>query len=230
MIKLQKGLEIKVTEEMLMKRVGGRLNERTAQYLPEVISLGESLLEPRTVYDVFAIDKIEEERLCLENGQVFHSEHLCKLLIGAEKLIAMCCTIGSTLERKVSELNKEGDLLMSYLLDIYGAAAVGSLMRILYQKIKNDYSGYGVTVYLEPGQLDWKIRDQAILFQLITPEKIGVSINEGFMMKPVKTTTGVFGIGDADKVKKGDFACRICPKRKMCTFRHEAEELLQDKV
>jgi hypothetical protein len=61
-IKLKKSLEIKVTEEMLLKRAGGRSNERTAQYLPEIISLGEGLLEPKTVYDVFAIDKIEEKR------------------------------------------------------------------------------------------------------------------------------------------------------------------------
>lgn len=230
---MQKGLEIleiNVTEEMLMKRAGGCSKETIAQYLPEVISLGESLLEPRTVYDVFPIEKIEDEKLHLENGQVFRSEHLCKLLIGAEKLVAMCCTIGPALERKVGELNKEGDFLISYLLDIYGATAVGSLMSSLYQKIKNDYAGYGVTVHLEPGQLDWNISDQRVLFQLISPEKIGVTLNDGYMMKPVKTTTGVFGIGDADKVRKGDFACKVCPKRKDCTFRHEAEELLQDSI
>jgi hypothetical protein len=230
-IKLKKSLEIKVTEEMLLKRAGGRSNERTAQYLPEIISLGEGLLEPKTVYDVFTIDKIEEKRLYLENGQVFRSEHLCKLLIGAEKLVVMCSTIGSALERKVRELSEAGDMLNSYLLDIYGAVAVGLLMRSLYQRIKQeDYAGFGITVYLEPGQLDWKISDQRVLFQLISPEQIGVSLNESFVMKPVKTTTGVFGIGDMDKVKKGVFACEVCPKRKTCSFRREAEELLQDKV
>ncbi len=223
-------MEIKVTKEMLLERMGGSSNERIAQYLPEVISLGEYLVEPRTIYDIFTIDKINEEKVYLENGKVFHSEHLCKLLIGAERLVAMCCTIGSALERKVSTLNKEKDILMSYLLDIYGATAVGVLMRSLYQNIKKGYAGHGVTVYLEPGQLDWNIRDQVVLFQLVSPEKIGVSLNEGFVMKPVKTTTGVFGIGDVDKVKKGVFACEICPKRKTCTFRYKAEELLQDEI
>lgn len=226
---MQGTLMIKVTEEMLLQRAGSRSNARIAQYLPEVISLGEGLLEPRTVYGVFPIEKNEDERLCLQNGRVFHSEHLCMLLTGAEKLVAMCCTIGPALERKVSELNKDGRFFVSYLLDIYGAAAVGSLMRSLYQKIEGGYQGYGVTVYLEPGQLDWNIREQGVLFQLISPEGIGVSINESFMMKPVKTLTAVFGIGDVEKVKKGNLACEVCPKRVKCIFRYETEELLQDK-
>lgn len=46
-------LEIVITEEMLIKRIGGRSNETIAKYLPEVISLGESLLEPKIVYDLF---------------------------------------------------------------------------------------------------------------------------------------------------------------------------------
>jgi cobalamin-dependent methionine synthase I len=226
--KLQKNLQIKVTEEMLIKRAGGRLNERIAQCLPEVISLGESLLEPKTVYDFFAIEKVEEKVLFLKNGEAFGSKHLCKLLNGAEKLVAMCCTVGNALEKKTSRLNEEGDPLTAYLLDIYASTAVGFLMRSLHREIKKDYAGYGVTAYLEPGQLDWNIRDQEVLFRLVSPETIGVSINESFMMKPVKTTTGVFGIGAADRVKKGNFACKDCPKRKTCAFRHEAEELLQD--
>lgn len=64
-------LEIVITEEMLIKRIGGRSNETIAKYLPEVISLGESLLEPKIVYDLFTIDKIEEKKLYLENGEVF---------------------------------------------------------------------------------------------------------------------------------------------------------------
>lgn len=221
-------LEVIVTEEMLIKRTGGRSNETMEQYLPGIMSFGESLLEPKTVYDVFTIDKIEEKKLYLENGEVFQSEYLCKLLTGADKLMVMCCTIGPALERKVKELSNDGDLLKQYLLDVYGATAAGTLMRSLYERKVKDYTdkGYGVTVHLEPGQLDWNVRDQQVVFRLLSPEKIGVTLNDGNMMTPVKSTTGVFGIGDVEKVKEGKIACKVCPKRDTCPYRHEAEELL----
>lgn len=223
------GLEIVVTEELLNKRTGGRSSETLAKYLPEIISLGESLVEPKIVYKAFAIDRVEEKKLYLENGEVFQSEHLCKLVSGADKLMIMCSTIGPALEGKVRELSNKGDMLTPYLLDIYGASAAGLLMNSLYKKVVKEYtdSGYGVTIQLQPGQLDWNIRAQKIVFRLLAPEKIGVTLNDGNMMTPVKSTTGVFGIGDAEKVKEGDFACKVCPKRESCSFRHEAEELSQ---
>jgi hypothetical protein len=222
-------LEIVITEEMLIKRIGGRSNETIAKYLPEVISLGESLLEPKIVYDLFTIDKIEEKKLYLENGEVFQSEHLCKLVNGADKLMVMCSTIGPALESKVKEIGNDGDLLEQYLLDIYGACAAGVLMDSLYKKIVKDYTdtGYGVTIQLQPGQLDWNISAQQVVFRLLSPEEIGVTLNDGNMMTPVKSTTGVFGIGDVEKVKEGDFACKVCPKRDSCSFRREAEVLSQ---
>jgi hypothetical protein len=33
--------------------------------------------------------------------------------------------------------------------------------------------------------------------------------------------------GDVEKVKEGDFACKVCPKRDSCSFRREAEVLSQ---
>ncbi|MDD3315495.1 MAG: hypothetical protein PHH05_08390 [Syntrophaceticus sp.] len=228
---MQNGLELEivVTEEILNKRTGGRSNETLAKYLPEVISLGESLLEPKIVYDVFAIDRVEEKKLYLENGEVFQSEHLCKLVSGADKLMVMCSTIGPALESKVKELGNNGDMLKQYLLDIYGASAAGILMDSLYKTIVKDYTdtGYGVTVQLQPGQLDWNVSAQQVVFRLLSPEKIGVTLNDGNMMTPVKSTTGVFGIGDVEKVKEGHLACKVCPKRDSCSFRREAEAVMQ---
>ncbi len=224
---LQKDLGVKITPEMLVKRAGGQLNERMAGYLPKVIALGEGLLEPKTVHDVFTIDRIEDNVLYLENGEEFKSEPLCKMMSGADQLVVMCTTIGPVLEERVRELSNEGEFLESYLLDIYGATAVGVVRNSFYDRLVESFDGFGATVTLEPGQLDWNIRAQKAVFRLISPEKIGVSLNEGNMMTPIKTCTSVFGVGDVDKVKKGVIACAVCPRRKTCHYRHEAEEIME---
>lgn len=220
-------VSVSVTEEMVIKSSGGSYNKKLAIYLPDVLALGENLLEPKGIYDVFPVTRVEKERVLLENGQIFNSEHLCKLLNGVEEIIVMCCTIGPALESKVKELNKKGDIIRSFLLDMYGATAVGALLQNLYQQISENYKGYGITVHMEPGQLDWNISEQQIVFKLIFPETIGVSLNDNYMMTPLKSTTGVFGVGDPEKVKRGGFACEVCPRRDNCTFRHDAEIMFQ---
>ncbi len=223
---MQKNLKVEVTEELLLKKIGGRKNKGTSEYLQNAISLGSTLLDPKGIYDLFPVAQIEKDRLILENGELFRSEHLCKLLEGAEKIVVMCCTIGPALEKKVKELNQEGNYGEAYFLDMYGAVAVGRAMFNLFKELLEEFKGYGTTVYMEPGQLDWNIRDQRVVFRLISPEDIGVTLNESNMMSPVKSTTAVFGIGDPAKVKKGSFSCASCPKRNYCTFRHEAEAMV----
>jgi len=222
---MQKKLKVEITEELLLKRIGGTRNQATDEYLQKAIALGSTLIDPKGIYDLFPVAKIEKDRLILENGESFRSEHLCKLLEGAEKIVVMCCTIGPALEEKVRELNEEGNYGEAYFLDIYGATAVGRAMFSLFKELLEEFKfkGYGTTVYMEPGQLDWNIRDQRVVFRLISPEDIGVTLNESNMMSPVKSTTAVFGIGDPAKVKKGSFSCESCPKRETCTFRHDAE-------
>ncbi|MDD2235064.1 MAG: hypothetical protein PHV03_09245 [Desulfitobacteriaceae bacterium] len=214
-------VSVSVTEEMVIKSSGGSNNKKIAKYLPDVLSFGANLLEIKGLYDVFPVAIVEEESVLLENGQFFNSEHLCKLLNGAEEVIVMCCTIGHALESKVKELNEKGDIIHSFLLDMYGAAAVATALQNLYQEISENYKGYGVTINMQPGQLDWNISEQQIIFKLISPGAIGVSLSDSYMMSPLKSVTSVFGVGDPDKVQKGGFACEVCPRREKCTFRQK---------
>lgn len=229
MIKISNNWQIEVTEEVLLKRAGGGRSpsDRMRKECQKAIEIGKKLLEPRALYKTFKIDKIEGERVYLEQGFSFQSEHLTRLLQGADRLMVSCCTIGSTLEKKVNELNSKGDLLLAYFLDIYGAAAVGVLTKNLYNQLQDELVGLGTTVIMEPGQLDWHIRDQEVVFQLLHPEEIGVTLSKSLMMTPFKSITSVFGIGDPDKVQKGVVSCKVCPKREYCTFREEAEAILQ---
>lgn len=224
-------MKIRVTEEEFLKRLGcrGRQQEdRLLQNYRRVMELGESLLEPQVIYEDFPISHIEGERIYLDGSLSFCSKHLVKVMDGAERVVIMCSTIGPALEEKVKSLNENGDLMASYLLDIYGATAISILGKKLYRDLREQYEdqGCGTTVRIQPGQLDWDVCAQAVIFQLLSPEKIGVVLTESFMMKPVKSSTAVFGIGDPIKVKKGKLSCETCPLNNKCKFRDEAEELV----
>lgn len=225
-MELGKDWNINVTADMVIKRMGGgRKGQRLLGECSEIIDIGKRLLEPCTIYDVFSVKCIEGENVELENGLSFKSEHLAKLLHGSDRVVVMARTIGPALEEKVRYLTEQDNFLTSYLLDVYGNAAVGILGRMMYRQIRGQYSSYGATVQMEPGQLDWNIREQAIVSQFISFEKIGVTLADSFVMAPLKSTTAVFGLGDPAKVREGFPPCTYCPKNNKCTYREEVQEM-----
>jgi hypothetical protein len=46
-----------------------------------------------------------------------------------------------------------------------------------------------------PGYCGWHISGQKMLFQFLRPEEIGISLLESFLMKPLKSVTGVLIAG-----------------------------------
>lgn len=218
--------DINVTADMMIKRMGGsRKGQKLLNKRLDILDLGKELLEPCTIYGIFSVKSIEEEIVKLENGLSFKSEHLAKLLHGTDQVVVMARTIGHVLEEKARYLTDQGDLFTAYLLDIYGNIAVGLLGRMMYRQIKEQYSSYGVTVQMEPGQLDWNIREQTIVHKLISLDKIGVSLSDSCLMTPIKSTTAVFGVGDPEKVQEGLPSCTYCSKKDKCTYREDLDEM-----
>ncbi len=223
--------DINVTADMLIKRMGGsRKGQKMLGECLEVIDLGKKLLEPCTIYDIFSVKGIQGENVELENGLSFKSEHLAKLLHGTDRIVVMARTIGPVLEEKVRYLSEQGNFLTSYLLDVYANAAVVLLGKMMYRQIREQYSSCGATVQMEPGQLDWNIQEQTIVYKLVSFEKIGVTLADSFLMIPVKSATAVFGIGDPVKVQKGFPSCTYCSKKNKCTYREEVERINREEL
>ena len=72
--------------------------------------------------------------------------------------------------------------------------------------------GYGATCKYAPGQYKWSIEEQKEIFNMIDSSKIGVRLNDSFLMVPFKSVSGVYGFGPEDKINKTRVACDLCPR------------------
>ncbi len=217
---------VPVTLDRLLGRLepGRRLPSPRVRAVGEkAMEIGASLLDPKSVHGDYAVESVSGRVVRLEGGFSFHSDHLARLVRDADRLVVMCRTIGPAVETTVSSL-LDDDPALAYALDVYGTIAQTELGRVMYQRLSGRFPGWRATVPLAPGQLDWSVQDQAVVFELLSPERIGVTLSPSYMMTPVKSTTGVFGVGHPARLERGTSPCEICPRRDTCDFHRESRE------
>jgi hypothetical protein len=221
-----RGIHLNLEPELVLRREGIRNN---SQVKPEIITLidellvnieDEHILEPAVIYEIHPINKINKKQLSLGqitlNGSIFSSA-----LPNATELAVILCTIGPQLENKVTEYLSRGEPLRGMLLDGIGSAAVDSLSQEACKLITGIASsqGHQASSPFSPGMSGFPITEQRQLFNLISPERIGVSLSISGVMVPLKSVSMVVGIGQGMIVRKQGEVCARCNLSKTCHYR-----------
>ena len=79
-----------------------------------------------------------------------------------------------------------------------------------------DEFGLKITNRYSPGYCNWPVSDQQILFLLLPEKFCGVTLTGSSLMIPIKSVSGVIGIGASVKMK--EYTCDTCGM-KDCTYR-----------
>ena len=143
-------------------------------------------------------------------GQSFYiGKTLCKELRHSEKLIFFVCTAGKIISAKAAELLNGADPARGYIFDqagIFLTEAAGNRMQLLIQEALSP--GERMTNRYSPGYCHWDVADQRQLFSLFPPAPCGVTLTSSLLMNPVKSISGVIGIGKS--VSYRDYPCALC--------------------
>lgn len=152
--------------------------------------------------DAFSINKIK-----------FSSD---KIIAGSLKKVdsiaIFVCTGGEELSSWSKKLFQKDNAVKAYIADIAASLLVEKAVDKIqinlekmvlesHKKITNRYS---------PGYCGWSVEEQHQLFSLLPENYCGVSINEAALMNPIKSVSGIIGIG-AD-VNKAAYQCNKCEK------------------
>lgn len=123
---------------------------------------------------------------------------------GPDSPIALgVCTIGSALDRRVTQLFAEGDGARGVILDAIGSAAVEEVAERLDAIVCELASGEGLYagVRRSPGYGKWDITEQRLIFGALQPVESGVELNESCMMSPQKSVSFAVAL-DADAARR----------------------------
>ncbi len=136
----------------------------------------------------------------------------------ASSVAIFAVTAGPGPESLARELMKQGSYLEGYLADLIGTAIVESAADQIHRRIKSEAAArqMRVTNRYSPGYCSWNVNEQQKLFQLLPPGPCGIELGESSLMTPIKSVSGIIGIGQG--VTFSDNSCEACPMPD-CMFR-----------
>jgi hypothetical protein len=145
------------------------------------------------------------------NDIPFHvGKQVTRYLKKSEKLAFFICTAGDTISMRSRELMNKGELLQAYIADLLGSVLVEEAMDIVHKNLQDEMGKLGLktTNRYSPGYCDWNVEEQKQLFSLFPENFCGVSLSESCLMHPIKSVSGVIGIGKNVKFHK--YVCHAC--------------------
>jgi hypothetical protein len=135
----------------------------------------------------------------------------------SDSVAIFMCTAGKELGLRSSRWMKEGDFLRGYVYDIVGseiAEAAADLLQTDLEK-KALLQGLKITNRYSPGYCGWNVAEQKKLFRLLSGEFCGITLTESALMDPVKSVSGIIGIGA--NVRFNPYTCQMC-NMKNCSY------------
>jgi hypothetical protein len=167
------------------------------------VRAGGVLFSPQDV--AFVADSIEIQGKPLHVKKIIFSR-----LQKSETVALYTATIGAGMEELARSLIARSDFLEGYLVDFIASEFAELASIALEQKIREKIApmNWGLTNRYSPGYCGWDVADQKILFSFFPPGFSGVELNFAAMMSPVKSVSGIIGLGKDSKPE--EYECVLC--------------------
>jgi hypothetical protein len=189
------------------------------QATAEALAEAQELVAPQAVYELVAAEPTPSGPR-LADGTVLNSPNLAAALGPAGRLILSICTIGPALESRSQEWGTRGDVTRAFLLDALGVVAMQALGSQLERHFDRELASKDLHLGCPhaPGQDDWPLADQRVLFALLQPERIGIRLSTSYLMTPLKSASVAIPVGKQGEVLANGTACAQCERREECPY------------
>jgi hypothetical protein len=135
-------------------------------------------------------------------------------------------TVGREVSERIAGLFADGDFALGAALDAAASVAADRCSQVLSDMFLSELRSRGAAtgthhvLGYSPGYCGWHLSAQRELFEHLQPERIGISLNEGFLMEPTKSVSGVLVSGPTPvhDFQPGFSYCSECRSRS-CQFR-----------
>ena len=160
-------------------------------------------------YPAAAVD-LAERRLVVDGVTLDIGRTVAGQLARSEGVFVFLCTAGPGIEERSRRLMAEGDPFTGFIADAIGSLVVERAMDRVQGCLEELVGGRGlrITNRYSPGYCGWQVQEQQKLFRLLPAGFCGVSLTDSSLMRPMKSVSGVIGLGAA--VRHSPYTCRLC--------------------
>ncbi|MCX6332752.1 MAG: methionine synthase [Bacteroidia bacterium] len=217
--------DLKLTVDQIERVMGyseGESHEPFNEIVSKLLKEAEVICNLKAEYRIFEKISFNEYTMIIEISNVVFN--IGKIIFGQIKksgsAALFICTAGGEIGVRSRKAMKEGDMLEGYIFDIIGNEAVEAATDLMQNDIEADLalSGQKITNRFSPGYCGWNVAEQHKLFSLMPTNYCGIRLNESALMNPIKSISGIIGIGE--NVKRLPYTCKLCDM-KDCIYRRK---------
>jgi hypothetical protein len=136
----------------------------------------------------------------------------------SEQFLFFIVTAGKGIELESQKFLHGAEPLLGYIYDVLGSLTVESALEKFLLSREKDFmkAELKTTNPYSPGYCGWPVSDQRQLFALFEDKNCGIRLSETCLMDPIKSISGIIGIGK--DVKKQPYSCALCDANN-CLYR-----------
>ena len=147
------------------------------------------------------------------------SDSLVRNLVGCDRIILFAATLGLGPDRLIHRYSRLSPA-KALLLQAIGTERIEDLCDRFCELLRQDAcpQGYSMAPRFSPGYGDFPLSTQSDVFRVLDcSRKIGLTLNESFLMSPSKSVTAIVGLGPCADPGQST-GCRSCVKAD-CPYR-----------
>lgn len=175
------------------------------------IALAELLphLAPRGTYGVYSVT--QRTPGCMHLGGRALTGSISEFLASADRVAVFILTVGEAVSQLAAEAWRKGDSLGALMIDAIGSwaaeATADALMKRIRAQLRDDED---LTLRYSPGYCGMEIAQQQALFELANAKAVGVHLMPSLLMRPMKSISGIVGLGPKGEVAAHRAPCDYC--------------------
>lgn len=165
---------------------------------------------PHYGYVCLPVEAMDRDRLSIGGVEIQPGRIITSAVREAEEIAVFVATAGKEFDSWNKMLQQQDDIVHTFIADSLGSVIAEAAVELLVKQIEQDTAVHGLKISnnYSPGYCDWLLVDQKKLFDLLPENFCGIQLTDSCLMLPVKSVSGIIGIGQ--NVKKRPYGCAIC--------------------
>ncbi len=166
------------------------------------------LCVPQYLYAIYPGDRKGATQVEVA-GRVFSTgKMIASYLEGMEQACLFVTTAGEEYDRYKKTLREKGELVSEFIADAIGSAVAEACVQRIQEELSERYPDLPHSYPYSPGYCGWKLKEQTLLFSLLPDTPCGVTLNSSFLMYPIKSVSGIVGLGE--NLRRREYGCAVC--------------------
>lgn len=171
------------------------VDRRTLRLVDEAITQYRSLVEPAGVVDEIPTSDF----VGIYSGEGMNSAQtvLDTIIPLSVTLTLFAATVGDSVCQEITRLFERNDFAAGAMLDAVASLSADLAADVIERQCESGFSstdstGCAVAVMrFSPGYCGWHVSGQKRLFAALKPERMGIRLNDSYLMQPLKSVSGV---------------------------------------